>query len=131
WCVDPPWPRSARFRARECQLGELRRAPSRAPPRELCLRRQRRHPRAPSILGRPILFQRARLDQLTPSPGADGSRSNGPNTNLPLRPVTFAKETLPFLDINPQSCSVLKYSQKGPELYTKPPGFSRNRTRRP
>ena len=81
----------------------VRRAPSRAPPRELCLRRQRRHPRAPSILDRPILIQRARLDQLNPSPGADGSRSNGPNINLPLRPVTLAKETLPFLDINPPS----------------------------
>ena len=85
-------PSLAKIRSSSSPGTPVRRAPSRAPPRELCLRRQRRHPRAPSNLGRPILFQRPRLDQLTPSPGADGSRSNGPNTNLPLQPVTFVKE---------------------------------------
>ena len=59
------------------------------------------------------------------------SKSGGPNPNITVRPVTFAKEPLSFSRFNPQSNTSQKKLQFGPETCTKPPGFSQNRTRRP
>ena len=59
------------------------------------------------------------------------SRSGGPDPNIMVRPVTFAKEPLSFSRFNPQSNTSQKKLQFGPETCTKPPGFSQNRTRRP
>ena len=36
-------------------------------------------------------------------------RSSGLDLNIPLRAATFAKETLPFIEINPRSFLIQKY----------------------
>ena len=59
------------------------------------------------------------------------SRSGGPDPNITVRPVTFAKEPLSFSRFNPQSISVQKYFQLSPFFYVLAPELFPIRTRRP
>ena len=59
------------------------------------------------------------------------SRSNGSDLNIPLRAATFAKETLPFIEINPRSFLIQKYMQFSPKSFTDPPDLFKNRTHSP
>ena len=61
---------------------------------------------------------------------ATDSRSGGPDPNIMVRPVTFAKEPLIFSRFNPQSNTSQKKLQLGPGFYQNPPdlpGFSARR----
>ena len=51
--------------------------------------------------------------------------------DIPFQPGPFAKESLQFFEINPQSMSVEKYFQIHPFFYVLDPEFLSNRTRRP
>jgi hypothetical protein len=102
-----------------------------APPREWSLASNRRRPDPPKTQSRQIHVQRAGLDLGQVGVRIVGSRSGGLRPKIPVSARAFAKESLEFLEINPQSIPVQKYFQISPSFYAEAPEISRNRVRRP
>ena len=81
----------------------------------------RRRPARPTAPVRSIRDQRTRLDRHTPSSRAFRSQSDGRDPRIPVRCGVFAKVTLIFPIINPQSTSIQKKLQFSPEISAQPP----------
>ena len=109
----------------------LRRVAAAATQRRRSPSRPRRRSAHPNLPGRQIQNQRSRLDQSTASLLTTRSRSDGPNSRVPLRAAFLLKRPRSFL-----------YSTRSPNLFKNisflvqnlarsPPDLSRNRTRHP
>ena len=80
-------------------------------------------PRAPKAPGPSDLFRTHAIRSKGHQTRAIRSRSERPDSKVPVRPVSFAKEPLSFSRFNPQSISVQKYFQIRPCFYVLHPEF--------
>jgi hypothetical protein len=101
------------------------------PPREWSPASNRRRSDPPIPLNCPIRVQCAGLDLGQVGVQIVGSRFDGLRPKIPVSARAFAKESLYFLGINPQSIPVQKKFQIGPSFYAEAPELSRNRVRFP